>query len=47
MPFFPKHDPKKIKPSKNLCLGDPEKFKACLDKIIEANREGLIRLGRS
>jgi hypothetical protein len=47
MPFFPKPDPKKIKPSKNLCLGNPEKFKACLEEVIEENREGLLRLGRS
>jgi len=47
MPFFPKPDPKKIKPSKNLCFGNPEKFKACLNEVIEENREGLIRLGRS
>ena len=47
MSFFPRPDPDKIYPSKNLVFGDPEKFKAALDKIIEENREGLIRLGRS
>jgi hypothetical protein len=47
MAFFPKPDPKDIKPSKNLCLGNPEKFKECLNKIIKENREGLIRLGRA
>jgi hypothetical protein len=47
MSFFPKPDPAKIKPRKNLCLGNPEKFKACLDKFVEENREGLTRLGRS
>lgn len=33
-------------PSKNLCLGDPVKFKKALEEIIEKNREGLIRLGK-
>jgi hypothetical protein len=47
MSFFPKPDPRKIKPSKNLCFGNAEKFKACLNEVIEENREGLIRLGRS
>ena len=47
MSFFPKPDTAKIKPSKNLCLGNPEKFNACLKEVIEENREGLIRLGRS
>jgi hypothetical protein len=47
MVFFPKPDPKKIKPSKNLCFGNPEKFQACLSEIIEENKEGFIRLGRS
>ena len=47
MSFFPKPNPAKTQPSKNLCLGNPEKFKACLDKFVEQNREGLIRLGRS
>jgi len=45
--FFPKPDPSKIKPSKNLCCGSPEKFEACLKEVIEDNKEGLIRLGRS
>jgi hypothetical protein len=45
--MFPKSDPRKIKPSKNLCLGNSQKFEACLKEVIEENREGLIRLGRS
>lgn len=32
--------------SKNLFLGDPEKFKKALDEIIEENKEGLNRLGK-
>lgn len=33
--------------SKNLFLGDPNKFKKALDEIIEENQEGLNRLGKS
>jgi len=47
MSFFPKPDPQKVIPSKNLCFGDPEKFEACLEEVIEQNKEGLIQLGRS
>jgi len=47
MSFFPRPDPNKIIPSKNLIFGNPEKFKEALDKIIEENKEGLLRLGRS
>ena len=45
-PIFPKPDPTKIQPSKNLCLGDPVKFRAALEKFLKENREGLLRLGR-
>lgn len=47
MSFFQKSDPSKTQPSKNLCLGDPVKFKECLDLIIEENEDGLMRLGRA
>jgi hypothetical protein len=43
--MFPKPDPAKIQPTKNLCLGDPVKFKNALDTFLKENREGLLRLG--
>jgi len=33
--------------SKNLFLGDPEKFKKALDEIMEENKDRLNRLGES
>jgi hypothetical protein len=47
MIFFHEPDPEKIMHSKNLCLGDPKKFEKALNELIEENREGLIRLGKS
>jgi len=34
-------------PSKNLIFGNPKKFKAALDEILEENKEGLERLRKS
>lgn len=46
MTFFQKPDREQIEPSKNLCLGDPDKFKIYLNEFINKNKEGLIKLGR-
>jgi hypothetical protein len=46
-PMFPKPDDSNTYKSKNLVLGDKEKFRKALAEIIEENREGLIVLGRS
>lgn len=47
MPFFPKPDPKKAKPSKNLVLGNPESLDKWMDGFIEEHKELMEKLGRS